>query len=292
MPIRSLLLVAALATAACAPRREPPPRATPTPVVSVRTAEGFPIIEIKAKDSSYEAPDVFPAGWASVTLNNEASEQRNAQFFRINEGVNLNELSAALTSEEYPVPRLVQFAGGLGTVPPGRSQTILQELTEGQYVMVSLIHDWYLVPRVPPGMIKLFRVVAEPAARPAPALPQRDDGELQMLDFSYSLPRITPGQHRFKLTNPGREPHEILIRQPNPGKTLADAKAYIADPAGQPPPYDDTGDGGALVFAPGKTAWMDLDLKPGNYIGICFVIEPTSGKSHAELGMIGQFTVQ
>jgi hypothetical protein len=269
------------------PRRQ----AEPTVQAIGRTAAGLPTVEIIARDASYDAPEEMPAGWAQVTLHNRSTSQRNVQFFRINPGISLDELAGALTSGEYPVPRLVQFGGGLGTVPSGGTQVMVMELEEGNYVMASLIHDWFLVPRVPPGMFKLFRVVPAPPV-PASALPQRDDGELQMLDFSYTLPPITAGEHTYKVVNVGVEPHEILIRQILPGKTLADSIAYIVDPGGLPPPYDEFGSGGALVFGGGKTAWMTLNLTPGDYIGICFVVEPKTQKTHTQLGMIIQFDVR
>jgi hypothetical protein len=291
-----LALVLAMATAGCLgrpvqPTPVPPRLPTPTPPIVGRTASGLPTIVITARDAAYEAPEEMPAGWVSVTLNNGASQQRNVQFFRINPGISVDELATALTSGEYPVPRLVQFAGGLGTVPPGGRQETVMELTEGRYVMASLIHDWYLVPRVPPGVYRLFRVVPAPAIA-AVALPQQHDGELAMLDYAYTLPIIGSGKHTYKLTNKGNDPHEILIRQISPGKTLDDVVAYVLDPGGLPPPYDESGSGGALVFAAGTSAWMTLDLTPGDYIGICFVVEPKSGKTHTQLGMVIQFQVR
>jgi hypothetical protein len=273
------------------PTPVPPRQPTPTPPTIGRTASGLPSIEITALDAGYQAPEEMPAGWVQATLVNRSSAQRNVQFFRINPGISLDELAGALTSGEYPVPRLVQFGGGLGTVPPGGKQQTVMQLTEGQYVMASLIHDWYLVPRVPPGVYKQFRVVPAPPV-PASALPERDDGELAMLDYSYTLPNMTSGEHTYKLVNKGEDPHEILIRQINPGKSLADVTSYVIDPGGLPPPYDEFGSGGALVFGGGTTAWMTLDLTPGDYVGICFVVEPKSQKTHTQLGMVIQFEVR
>jgi len=141
-------------------------------------------------------------------------------------------------------------------------------------------------------MVKLLRVVPATTPVPASALPQRHDGELVMLDFSYEMPPMRPGEHTYKVVNRGKEPHEILIRQILPGKTLADSIAYIENPAGQPPPYDEYGSGGALVFGADAVAWMTLDLEPGDYVGICFVVEPRTGKTHTQLGMITEFEVR
>lgn len=265
---------------------------TPTAAPIRRTASGLPSIQVTAKDSAYDMPDQIPAGWVSFTMQNEASSQRNAQLFRLNDGVTFDQAAAAFSTGQAP-QNLVTFAGGLGTVPPGGTQTVVEQLTPGQYVMVSLIHDWFLVFHVPPGLVKVFRVVAPPGPQAADALPAtQEDGVVHMLDFRYTLPEITPGEHTYRLVNEGQQPHEILIRRINPGNTLADVQAYIRDPGGQPPPYDEQGSGGALVDEPGSTEWMSLDLPVGDYVGICFVTEPSTGKSHAELGMLTEFNVK
>ena len=75
------------------------------------------------------------------------------------------------------------------------------------------------------------------AAQPAP--PQAE-AELTLADFAYVIPPIRPGQHILKLVNVGQEPHEILVKRLAPGKTQADALAFVLDPQGTPP-YDDAG---------------------------------------------------
>jgi hypothetical protein len=260
--------------------------------VPARTPSGLQIIDITARDSFYEMPEEIPAGWDSITLHNEASQQRNAQFFKVNQGVTFDQLSAALGNTVNPVPQLAQFAGGTGTVSPGGVQTIVQQLSEGQYAMVTLLHDWYLLPHVPTGMVKLFKVLSPTGPQSTTAPQSPDDGTIHMVDFAYAMPAITPGEHTYKLTNEGQVPHEILIRKINAGKSITDVQAYVADPAGQPPPYDELGSGGALVTAPGTTEWMTLDLSAGEYVGICFVKDEASAKIHAQLGMVTSFTVK
>jgi hypothetical protein len=50
--------------------------------------------------------------------------------------------------------------------------------------------------------------------------------------------------------------------------------------------------GGITGLAPGSSAWLKLDLHPGNYAALCFIPDPTTGKPHVMLGMITALTVQ
>jgi hypothetical protein len=56
-----------------------------------------------------------------------------------------------------------------------------------------------------------------------------------------------------------------------------------------PPPFEAVG--GIESFSAGGSGYMTLDLQPGTYVAICNVPDPASGISHAQLGMIKQFTV-
>jgi hypothetical protein len=40
------------------------------------------------------------------------------------------------------------------------------------------------------------------------------------------------------------------------------------------------------------SAFMVTQFTPGNYAAICLIPDPASGRSHLELGMIKEFTVQ
>ncbi len=67
-------------------------------------------------------------------------------------------------------------------------------------------------------------------------------------------------------------------------------QAFLSNPeSGGPPPGEEAG--GALPMAPGMRAWTTVDLKPGNYVAVCFVPDPADGKSHLEHGMLMPLTV-
>ena len=87
----------------------------------------------------------------------------------------------------------------------------------------------------------------------------------------------------------GEGPLLVVMSPKMPQKTLADSLAFVLNPVGTPP-YGDAG--GLLVFPAGRSTALDLDLAPGQYVAICYFREPVSGKTHAELGMIRDFSVE
>jgi hypothetical protein len=76
----------------------------------------------------------------------------------------------------------------------------------------------------------------------------------------------------------------VNILQLGPGKTARDAIDFFTAPAG-PPPFAPVG--GVQGATPGvMDAILVVDLKPGNYLAICNIPDPASGKPHSALGMI------
>jgi hypothetical protein len=76
------------------------------------------------------------------------------------------------------------------------------------------------------------------------------------------------------------------------GVTVEDVFGMLSasPPPSGPPPFTEAG--GIAGLAQGVEATVTLDLEPGNYMWLCFIPDPESGRSHAELGMIGELTVQ
>ena len=279
----------ALVTTACVGRRTSeytPPPAPTAPSAGAPRTDGLTTFEIRVTDDGYTSADQVSAGRVAITLHNDGHGQRNAQFLRVSDGVSLAQLATTFQNDQRSAMSLVSFAGGPGTVPPGGTQEVVQDLVEGQYVMVTLLLGEDGFQYVPPGMFKPFRVVAASGASSSGPLP--GDEVLQLEDFGFGIPRLTAGSHTLRLDNVGKVPHEILVKRMAPEKTLADALAFVLTPVGTPP-YADAG--GALVFPGSQSVGMTLDLAPGQYVAICYFRDSVTRKTHAELGMIRDFTV-
>jgi hypothetical protein len=287
-----------LLSACAAPPRSGVPTLPPAPTsaaakpTSAARPDGLPTFEIWAHDDSYSTSDTVPAGRTAVTLHVDGHEQRNAQFFKVKDNASLAQVAAAFQQNPRSATELLDFVGGPGTVPPGGTQNEVQDLTTGQYIMATLLLGQDGQQYVPTGMIKTFRVDPPPqpvAATNAAPPPLPGAQQIILSDFAFGIPRLQSGEQTLQLRNVGSEPHEILVKRFENGHGLKDALNFVISPVGTPP-YSDAG--GFLVFPGGETTSLTLDLLPGPYVAICYFRDPTSGKTHAELGMIRDFTVE
>jgi hypothetical protein len=287
-----LVCIPAVLAACTTPTRSDPPlpRATVVAAAEAATApraDGLPSFDIWAGDDSFRAPDVVPAGRIAVSLHVDGHQQRNAQFFKVKEGVSLARVATAFQQDARSATELLDFVGGPGTVPPGGTQDEVQDLAEGQYIMATLLLGADGQQYVPTGMIKTFRVMAPPAP-PTAVPPLPGDQQIVLSDFAFGIPPLQAGQQTLQLRNVGAQPHEILVKKLDGSHDVKDALNFVVRPVGTPP-YRDSG--GFLVFGSGETTSFTLDLTPGRYVAICYFRDGASGRTHAELGMIQDFNV-
>lgn len=107
---------------------------------------------------------------------------------------------------------------------------------------------------------------------------------IKAMNYSFGQPQTVPvGLVDITFVNNGTEPHQDTIAR------LHDGVTFLQKPAG-PPPFAFAG--GLAAIAPQESAWLKLNLQPGQYGTLCFVTDPTTGKPHFMLGMLASFTVQ
>jgi len=250
-------------------------------------ANQIPQITIKASDYAFEAPAQVEAGLASIVIENQGQEPHHAQLVRLNDGVSMEQFQAALQQGPEAALPLVTLDGGPGVVPPGKSQRVTVRLSPGQYVLLCLVPSADGVPHLAKGMMAPMQVVE--AKNPAQVQVPQADGTARLLDFSFVLPaNVKAGQQVWTIANEGQQPHELALVRLADGKTMQDVAAFMQAPNG-PPPFEDAG--GMQGIDPGETAWLNLDLQPGNYVALCHIPDPASGKAHEELGMVMPFSV-
>lgn len=281
----SILLLLALAgiLAACGESAATNFSTTPTATQSI------PKITITTKDFAFDMPESISTGYVDVIVVNNGTEDHQAQFVRLNDGVTLDQFKDALKKGPEAALPLVTTAGGISAVKPGQNQEITLNLAEGQHAALCFLAGKDNVPHTEKGMIEYFKVTGPSNVGQVSA--PKADIDVVLKDFTFGLPNtIKSGPHTYKVTNKGPQPHEMAMMKLAPGKTIDDVKAALQSQAGGPPPGDFVGGAGAL--APGSSAWLKISLEPGNYVAVCFVPDPASGKAHAELGMITAFSVQ
>jgi hypothetical protein len=253
----------------------------------------LPQVVFKGLDYAFDSPDLINAGLVTLKFDNIGNEDHHLQIARLNDGVSFEQLVTTLQSEGEKALGLLEFVGGVGVLQPGKSQSVTVNLANpGLYVALCIIPTAEGVPHLALGMIKPIEVVASEdvtAETPQADLPEADL-EVHMLDFGYDLPsEINAGEQIWEVFNAGVQPHELLVAKLKDGKTIADVMTFLQSGEQGEAPYEFQG--GAQAMATSYSSFVEFDLAVGDYVVLCFVPDPATGKPHIALGMIKPFTV-
>ncbi len=274
--IGATALVATLLLSACAAQPAAPAApAAPTAVT------------FKGADFSFEGPESIPAGLITINFQNIGKEWHHAQLARLNDGVTMEQLDEAMKKDSNAALGMVNLVGGVGALDPNGSGSVTLKLQEGQYLLLCFIPSADGVPHLAKGMIRPLTVKGAGATAAEP----KADVTVNMADFHFTMPaEVKAGKQVWKVINDGPQPHEIALVRLAEGKTLDDIYAWYAKPEG-PQPFNMVG-GMQGMNAGVPAAFINLDLQPGNYVAVCDIPDPASGKPHSELGMVMPFTVK
>jgi hypothetical protein len=241
-----------------------------------------PEVTITAKEYGFDLPESIKGGVVTLKLSNTGQEPHMAMLFRLNDGVTMDQFSTALKEPDPSgVFALGGLASGINTTLPGATQATTLDLKAGDYAVMDFGAGEDHVPYMAKGMLKPFTVTAGTStAEPA------SDVAVTLKEYMFEMPtELKAGVHTFKVSNQGTQPHEMSLFKLTEGQTLADLRTILTSPeSGGPPPVEQAG--GALPMGVGMRAWTTIDLKPGNYVAVCFVPDSGDGKSHLEHGMM------
>ena len=115
---------------------------------------------------------------------------------------------------------------------------------------------------------------------------------MRSADYSFEAPdSIAGGRTTLRLTNGGKEPHELHVMRLKEGvlahqflQTLHQEGLDVALGMGSVEAHVATVD-------QGKTAEATVDLPAGDYVLICQILSPSDGVAHALKGMVKPLTV-
>ncbi len=247
------------------------------------------VYTITAKDYSYDAPDTITAGMVTLRLVNQGPELHHVQLLKLDPGHAAAEFLAGMQRMKPtdPLPPWAHEVAGPNTPVPGGEQSLTQELTAGEYIIVCMIPSPDHVPHAMKGMTKALTVI--PSTGATAAAPTADI-TVKMTDYAWEVtPAITAGKHVIRLENDAAQPHEMFIAQLAPGKRAADLATWLDKQQGPPPGKPI---GGTSGMAKGRVVYLPVDLEPGEYGLFCFLPDAKDGKMHIEHGMITQFAVR
>jgi len=248
----------------------------------------------EAEDGSmthrFEPLEGVTAGPAQLNLVNEGMEPHHVQLVKLNDGVTMDDVGAALaTGNPGALLEIGAFAGGTGVVDPGSESAAdaLVDLEEGTYVMLCFIEGADGVPHLAKGMVEAFEV--GPAEGDVAELPE-PDVTVNLVDFGFDASEL-PSSGIVEVVNTSdAQAHEMTLLRLAEGKTGQDVAAFFEGEASGPPPF--SGVGGMQALMPGASQLLVMeDAEPGEYLMICQIPDPADGVPHAAKGMTLPATV-
>jgi len=234
----------------------------------------------------------------------------------------MDQVTGALASgNPEAIFQFVTANGGVGAIGPDGTASVTEDLKPGQYMLLCFIPSPADgLPHAAKGMVKQVTVTAPAAGASAVASPSAGSA-ITMKDFAFDgATTFNAGNVTIKVDNSGPQIHEMNILKLAQGKTAQDVLGFLhameaavpavganasAGPSGAsinisakpaagapsgPPPFSAAG--GINGFSQGLGGWANVNFTPGDYVFICNVPDPNSGKAHYDLGMIKAFSVK
>ncbi|HEX3160110.1 MAG TPA: hypothetical protein VHQ45_16435 [Gemmatimonadaceae bacterium] len=290
--------VAALALAACAAsactvkEEQPSSSASGTPATATPAPTAANVVTIDATDFAFAAPDTVPAGLTTIRLvTSPGREMHHATLVKLTGGKTFADFAAAMKAGTHPMWALP--VGGPNPPAPGGVAEVVQSLEPGDYAIVCYVPSADGVPHFAKGMIRALTVVDNGAAAgngsvAAAELPAADI-IMTLSDYAFETDvPLTAGKHVIRVETKAAQPHEVVLAELAPGKTVQDLVAWMEKQEGPPPGKPI---GGVAGLMPGTAAVFPVDLAPGEYAMICFIPDAKDGKPHFVHGMMKQVKV-
>ena len=256
-----------------------------SPIVSAPVAP--PVVVVHAKDYSYVAPKSIKAGASTFHLVNDGKEVHHLTILKLASGKTMGDFAAAM-KKPGPMPSWVSSVGGPNAAVPGASSDATMTLEAGNYVLLCFVPSpGETAPHVMKGMLHPLTVLPGTSTAAEPVA----DITVTLADYGFTVDKpLTPGHHEVKVVNTAAQPHEVVLMELLPGKTMQDMGNWIdRDMMKGPPPGRPIG--GMSNMDKGRTGSFPVDLHPGHYGMICFVPDAKDGKPHSMHGMSKEFEV-
>ncbi len=245
---------------------------------------------ITGRDYAFDIPASFKGGLIKFSYVNSGKEPHFAAFARPAPGKTFDDVKAALTAPQSagppPGPPPFEDVAGFATADPGVSGSGTFNLPAGEYALYCVIPSPDGTPHAAKGMIQKVTVTPGTEGQLPAAV-----GTINAIDFALApLPQLKAGKNVVRLSNKGKQGHEINLVELQPGKKVEDVVKWTDQSSGPPPARFLTG----VFTRPGMDATAEFDLKRGsNYAFICAIPDFLGDfKAHATKGMYtGSFTV-
>jgi len=263
---------------------------TATPVIPM--FGDYPLLTVTVTDAAYVlSSNSVPAGIVHFVVTNKTSGPTSAVILGPPAGKSMADLQASMATPTVGngFPAFLYDAiilGGPQTMAAGETKEALLNVPAGDWIVLG---DGQQPPTSLTSAVSAASKTNEPAA----------DAEIIFGDFTFNgFENVMAGEHLWKISNKGVQPHMLVLAKVPAGTTEAQLMAsFEGDGSGTPAagsvPQDQIQDltDGVFLLSTKQTMWLAIDLSPATYAAVCFVTDPTNGKSHAMEGMVKVFKV-
>lgn len=292
-------LVLALVGTAAAPAAAQDQGIQPAFGDSILRTLGYHEVAITVSPEGVEAPATLEAGYHLVTLSASEGYAAYVDFMQPPAGLSKDEateLALAAAVNDLAQEGWV-YAGGNNTF--GEPVSFIVDLAPGEYRIAA---SYYTLGAEDEVMRLLPLTVTEPGTPAADAAGEPPASvtleETDELRYHVSPDPVPAGANVWKIANTGeRHPHHVVMSRVPDGVT---ADAIVDEftslfagtpPAGEPLAAQFVWVGYAALQSGGQTTWIELDLTPGTYAVVCFIVDPHTDRPHVLDGMATVFIV-
>jgi hypothetical protein len=167
-------------------------------------------------------------------------------------------------------------------VAPDQSQTVTQVLKPGTYYAFNTEGGG----RPDPEDLKALEVSGEASDEELDA-----DGTISAFEYGFKGDALTSGENEVVFENSGAQPHHVVYAPLSGDTTAADVRRFFESEKGKPP-FEEKETRNTAVIEGGESQLVDLDLKPGRYVLLCFITDRKGGPPHVAKGMIDEVEVE
>jgi hypothetical protein len=249
------------------------------------SAQGTPpevLFAVTSKAVKVEPGQQFPAGYTKLTLQRTGKGETGLALVKLNPGVTVEELTQAAPKIENPAQANKYGRFVASTFIAGQSSySTTVRLEDADYAWV----DFTKKPAVRLG----FHAgpADSGAVAPAPA------ANVGLRDYRFAMPStLKAGAQTLRVANAGDEIHHALMFPLAKGVKEQALLKKIRD--GKEPRKEFAGPPSALVeiVSPDTTNDVEVNLRKGKYLFVCFLQDGPKEKMHAQKGMQKIVTVR
>ena len=249
------------------------------------------VVTVRALDFRFEAPASVPAGTVTFRLKNDGREAHHLWIVQLKDGKKPADFIEAtkVWGSNLKMPPWAVDVGGPNSASPGERAEGTVTLEPGTYMLVCWVPSSNGVIHVMRGMVQPLRVLARRGA--APEEPTATTN-LVLDDYSFTFSKpLSAGQQIVRVENRATtQSHEVVIARLLPGRTMLQAVLWLNGGQAGPSPVEAIG--GASGLATGRQMYLNLDLKPGTYVLLCFIPDVKTGKPHSDHGMLKEIIIE